>query len=41
MEYGERLDENLSYLVARMKAKRYKPLPAAEIERIVNAKEKI
>ncbi len=27
-EYGEHLDENLRDLVARMKAKRYKPLPA-------------
>jgi len=27
-EYGEHLDENLRDLVTRMKAKRYKPLPA-------------
>ena len=30
-EYGERLDENLKSLVARMKAKRYKPLPARRV----------
>jgi len=30
-EYGERLDENLKGLVARMKAKRYKPLPARRV----------
>jgi len=30
-EYGERLDENLRDLVARMKAKRYKPLPARRV----------
>jgi len=27
-EYGENLDENISDLVSRLKAKRYKPLPA-------------
>jgi group II intron reverse transcriptase/maturase len=30
-EYGEHLDENLRDLVARMKAKRYKPLPAKRV----------
>jgi len=30
-EYGERLDENLKNLVTRMKAKRYKPLPARRV----------
>ena len=30
-EYGERLDENLNDLVARMKAKRYKPQPARRV----------
>ncbi len=30
-EYGESLDENLTGLVARMKAKRYKPLPARRV----------
>lgn len=30
-EYGEHLDENLRDLVARMKAKRYKPLPARRV----------
>jgi group II intron reverse transcriptase/maturase len=30
-EYGEQLDENLKDLVARMKAKRYKPLPARRV----------
>jgi len=30
-EYGEQLDENLENLVARMKAKRYKPLPARRV----------
>jgi len=30
-EYGERLDENLKNLVARMKAKQYKPLPARRV----------
>jgi len=30
-EYGEHLDENLKELVARMKAKRYKPLPAKRV----------
>jgi RNA-directed DNA polymerase len=30
-EYGERLDENLKDLVVRMKAKRYKPLPAKRV----------
>ena len=30
-EYGERLDGNLENLVARMKAKRYKPLPARRV----------
>jgi group II intron reverse transcriptase/maturase len=30
-EYGERLDENLNNLVTRMKAKRYKPLPARRV----------
>lgn len=30
-EYGERLEENLTALVARMKAKRYKPLPARRV----------
>jgi len=29
--YGERLEENLSALVARMKAKRYKPQPARRV----------
>ena len=30
-EYGERLDENLTNLVTRMKAKRYKPQPAKRV----------
>ncbi len=30
-EYGERLDENLKDLVARLKAKRYKPLPSRRV----------
>ncbi len=30
-EYGENLDENISDLVARLKAKRYKPLPAKRV----------
>ena len=30
-EYGDRLDENLNSLVACMKAKRYKPLPARRV----------
>jgi len=30
-EYGERLDENLNNLVARMKAKRYKPQPVKRV----------
>ena len=30
-EYGERLGENLNGLVARLKAKRYKPLPARRV----------
>ncbi len=30
-KYGERLEENLKELVARMKAKRYKPLPAKRV----------
>ena len=30
-EYGENLEENLKELVARMKAKRYKPLPAKRV----------
>jgi len=30
-EYGEHLEENLRDLVARMKAKRYKPLPARRV----------
>jgi RNA-directed DNA polymerase len=30
-EYGERLDENLGQLVARMKVKRYKPQPAKRV----------
>ena len=30
-EYGEHLDENLKDLVARMKTKRYKPLPAKRV----------
>jgi len=30
-EYGEQLDENLQNLVARMKAKRYKPLPVKRV----------
>jgi len=30
-EYGERLDENISDLVARMKAKRYKPQPSRRV----------
>jgi len=30
-EYGERLDENLNDLVARLKAKRYKPQPARRV----------
>ena len=30
-EYGEHLDENLENLVARMRAKRYKPLPAKRV----------
>ena len=30
-EYGERLDENISDLVARLKAKRYKPQPSQRV----------
>lgn len=30
-EYGERLEENLRELVARLKAKRYRPLPAKRV----------
>ncbi len=30
-EYGEHLDENLRALVARMKAKRYRPLPVKRV----------
>ena len=30
-EYGEQLDDNLKSLVTRMKAKRYKPLPARRV----------
>ncbi|MBN1818610.1 MAG: hypothetical protein JW828_14700 [Sedimentisphaerales bacterium] len=30
-EYGKRLDENLSELVARLRVKRYKPLPSKRI----------
>ena len=30
-QYGERLEENLKELVARMKAKRYKPLPVKRV----------
>jgi len=30
-EYGERLDENISDLVARLKAKRYKPQPSRRV----------
>jgi retron-type reverse transcriptase len=30
-EYGENLDENVSNLVSRLKAKRYRPLPAKRI----------
>ena len=30
-EYGEHLDANLNNLVARMKAKRYKPQPARRV----------
>ena len=30
-EYGRQLDENLNHLVARMKAKRYKPQPAKRV----------
>lgn len=30
-EYGEHLDENLQHLVARMKARRYQPLPARRV----------
>jgi len=30
-EYGENLDENISNLVPRLKAKRYRPLPAERI----------
>ena len=30
-EYGEHLDENLNKLVARMKAKRYKPRPVKRV----------
>ena len=30
-EYGERLDENISDLVARLKAKRYKPKPSRRV----------
>ena len=30
-EYGEQLDENLNHLVARMKAKQYKPQPAKRV----------
>jgi hypothetical protein len=30
-EYGENLDENISNLVSRLKAKRYRPMPAKRI----------
>jgi RNA-directed DNA polymerase len=38
-EYGESLDENLEELVQRLKAKRYKPLPARRVYIPKNAKE--
>jgi len=38
-EYGENLDENLEDLVERMKAKRYKPLPAKRVYIPKNDKE--
>ena len=39
-EYGEQLDENLNNLVARMKAKRYKPQPAKRVYIPKNEQEK-
>ena len=39
-EYGEQLDENLNNLVTRMKAKRYKPLPARRVYMPKNEHEK-
>ena len=39
-EYGKRLDENLNNLVVRMKAKRYKPLPAKRVYIPKNGHEK-
>jgi RNA-directed DNA polymerase len=39
-EYGEHLDENLNNLVARMKAKRYKPQPAKRVYIPKNEREK-
>jgi len=39
-EYGEHLDENLEDLVGRLKAKRYKPLPARRVYIPKNDKEK-
>jgi len=38
-EYGEKLDENLDNLVERLKAKRYKPLPAKRVYIPKNDKE--
>jgi len=38
-DYGEHLDENLEYLVKRLKAKRYKPLPAKRVYIPKNDKE--
>jgi RNA-directed DNA polymerase len=39
-EYGEHLDENLENLVARMRTKRYKPLPAKRVYIPKNEREK-
>ena len=39
-EYGEKLDENLEYLVKRLKAKRYKPLPSKRVYIPKNDKER-
>lgn len=39
-EYGERLDENLEDLVQRLKAKKYKPLPARRVYIPKNTRER-
>jgi RNA-directed DNA polymerase len=39
-EYGEKLDENISNLVSRLKSKRYRPLPAKRIYVSKNEHEK-